>query len=93
MCGVIVDASWTGKHVALSQGGIAAEADTVRPGVYTHIRSDKRWCVHPDDLQINPLWLTPTLSYHTSCTAKASISSVAGPSPSWLTSVDGAAGH
>lgn len=44
------------KVKALNSGGIAAEAEEVRPGHATHMRKEKRYCINPADLKIIAFW-------------------------------------
>jgi hypothetical protein len=54
--GFVLERSAFVKTKALNQGGIEAEAATVARGLATHMRREKRWCIHEDDLRIVAIW-------------------------------------
>ena len=60
MCGIMVEGTVRGRHIALRSGGIEREAEVVdkTTATYTHMTADHRWCVHPDNFHITALWLT-----------------------------------
>ena len=60
VCGIIIEGYVHGIHKAISTGGIEEEAKIVKASTatFTHHKRDGRWCVHPDNVYINALWLT-----------------------------------